>query len=169
MVAEKLRKSEGLRQPFHGSSDPSPELHLKDPVEESIREQATPYHSDGRPSSSQRGHSRLQQLLHCKLHLLCCESHAVFYCTVCIVDPIREATPTIPVAWKTLKHDNERRLLPFVEYSLFTRVSTDESLTISDEVMIYLMQKFASPTSRHLLRCYDQPVRVNSKNGEVGG
>lgn len=85
MVAEKLRESEGLRQAFHGSSDPSPELHLKDPVEESIREQATPYDSDGRPSSSQRGHSRLKQLLHCKLHLLVVNDSILYpLYTVCI-------------------------------------------------------------------------------------
>ena len=78
MVAEKLRESEGLRQAFHGSSDPSPELHLKDPVEESIREQATPYDSDGRPSSSQRGHSRLKQLLHCKISFVVNDS--ILYC-----------------------------------------------------------------------------------------
>lgn len=50
-------------------------------------------------------------------------------CTLCVclcvrlVDPVREATPTIPNAWNRLKHDNERRMLPFVEYALYTRVS----------------------------------------------
>lgn len=73
MVAEKLRESEVFRRAFPDCSDPFPELHFKDPVEESIREQATPCHSDGRPSTSQRGHSRLQQLLHCKLHLFRCK------------------------------------------------------------------------------------------------
>lgn len=41
---------------------------------------------------------------------------------VCVVDPIREATPTIEIAWTMLKHDHARQLQPIMEYSLHTRV-----------------------------------------------
>lgn len=67
MVAERMKQSEVLRPVFHIDPKPSPELNLRDHIEESAREEGTPYHSDSRPSS-RRGPSRLQHLLHCKLH-----------------------------------------------------------------------------------------------------
>ena len=90
------------------------------------------------------------------------------------VDPIREATPTIPDAWDMLKKTNERRMLPFVEYSHYARVRIQDAIPLLSMCVPLLytyrtlfMQKCANPTSRRLLMYYDQPVRMDSKTGEV--
>lgn len=130
MVAEKLRDSLISRPISHACPDPSPQLYLRRDVdaEETMPEEDTPHQSNGRCCSSRVGHSRLHQLLNCELCCILCRAN-IKSCTLCVclcvrlVDPVREATPTIPNAWNRLKHDNERRMLPFVEYALYTRVS----------------------------------------------
>ena len=130
-MAEKLRSS-GIRpvsRPVpHAYPEPTPDPQLRGLAEESTTEQITlPGQSDNQ-SAPRTAHSRLHQLLRCEiLCLLATLVHNWYIYILCLsifyaVDPVREATPTIPAAWNTLKHDTENRMLPFEAYSHYTRV-----------------------------------------------
>lgn len=159
MVAEKL--GEKTISLSHNNPVTTPELG-------ELTEEATPNHQlmdyeTGTCSSAAGRTSRLQTLLNCELWM----NDIPVWCIICVCpdDPVREATPTIPNAWAKLKHENERRMKPLVEYSLYMRVSTNPE-SINFQKWLF-SQRFANPTSKQLLRYYDQPIRVNSQSGEV--